>query len=612
MQDSPALMEEKIMMRHKFYWICAVFFCVIFGGTTGFTQSASAPQEEAAIQASKDENGALFLNFKGATLINVLDSLSELSQINFVAGSEIAQREVNMNLGGVTLEQALQALSTGSNVTYDYIAESNIILFRASSDAPQLAPLVTRVFKLYYMRASKVLEVNTASYTTGGGGASSAGTGSSSGGSAGGGGGLQSLGSAVQEDVANSQNVPIVKIMEKMLSERGTVAVDIRSNSLIVTDSEDRLNRIAAVVAELDRPLNQVLINVLLVETFEDLDRELGVQWAQGTGADDGLFGTVTGGTRATKFPYNMSDNLFGLGGGADSVFSSDTDTAVADALATTGTQSFSTLNVKVKALQNASKLHILAKPNVLVLDNHPAIIKISTLAAIGEQTVTTAAGSSDTSTSSESAERAEVGTILRVTPQINSQDQITMNIEPVFATIDQSTIDIGAGETGDPTMRAARTTVMVTSGKTLVMGGLLFSTHSDGDRKVPFLGDIPVLGRLFTNDNKSIQDRELILFLTPEIIKNPAALMPSSMPDKDQKFDDENAQFWKYKKKMWYKDMVNGGPKKPVEFDSYFKVRENTLDQTTAALQAQKDTAMKGEVQTVGKTTSVSDGVKW
>ena len=115
------------MIRNRFYFILVMGLCGILTSQSAFSQESTALGVEGlGIEASVDENGALSLNYKGASLINVLDSLSEVSKINFVAGSEIAKREVNMSLEGVTLDQALQSISNGSNVTYDYIAESNI------------------------------------------------------------------------------------------------------------------------------------------------------------------------------------------------------------------------------------------------------------------------------------------------------------------------------------------------------------------------------------------------------------------------------------------------------------------------------------------------------
>ncbi len=585
------------MRKLKLVGVTMFFLCgliLLHAQAQAQTQDAfmgTVSAKDGSAKVEQDANGALYLDFKGATLMNVLSSLSQISNVNFVAGSEIAKREVNMSLDGVTLEQALQAISNGSNVTYAFLPESNIIMFRASSDAPQLAPLYTRVFKLYFLRASKIQEIDAGQSSGGGSGSTS-------------GGGLQSLS---QTKNSTAEVIPILKIMEKMLSERGSVSVDDRSNSVIVTDTEDRLDRVATVLAELDRPMNQILINVLLVETFEDLDRELGIEWS-------GDFGTLTGaGAKNTKFPYNLGDSIpFASGKSGDNIFNSlngDGDFTATDAVAN-GSINFNTITAQAKALQTATKLKILAKPNILVLDNHPAIIKIATNAAIGSETVQTSAGADATATSTDTAERAEVGTILRVTPQINSQDQITMTIEPIFATVDTSTLDIttGANVTGDTTVRALRTTLMVNSGKTLVMGGLLFSTQSDGDVKVPFLADLPVLGRLFTKDDKSIEDRELVLFLTPQIIKNPAALNPSYLPDRSERFDDVNAEFWKYKKKTWYKNVAAGGPKAPIDYDSFFKVRENAMDNMATELQKSKDSAMKKEFQKAGQPTEL----KW
>ncbi len=587
------------------FGFAVIGFCLsLFFGSALQAQSfglGAGDKKQPELSVETDDKGALYLDFKGATLMNVLKVLSEVTHINFVAGNEIATREVNMSLDGVSLEQALIAIAQGVNITYAYIPETQIILFRASADSPTLAPLLTRVFKLYFLRAAEIREIDAGQSSSGGSSSSS-------------GSGLQLIsGSSSQNNQSQSsaatQDVPVVKIVENMLSERGSVSIDDRSNSLVVTDSEDRLDRVAAVIAELDRPLNQVLINVLLVETFEDLDRELGVEWANTTGAD-GVFGTVTGGSRTTKFPFNMSDNFLGMGGGSESFLSSDNSTTLSDANLTTGTKSFTTLNVQVKALQTASKLRILAKPNILVMDNHPAVIKIVTNASIGDIAVVAGnGGGGDSGTTTTQQERAEVGTILRVTPQINTQDQITMTIEPTFATVNESTITAG---TGDPTVRAARTTLMVNSGTTMVMGGLMFSEHTDGSRKVPFLGDLPFIGRAFTSDDKAIEDRELVLFLTPQIIKNPLALKPDDVPGLHERFDDVNAQFWKFRKKTWYKNMQNGTPP-PDNYDKYFQVRKNTMDQVADQLKKEKETMMNQEAQMVGAPASAStEGVKW
>ena len=552
-----------------------------------------------ALKIERTTEGTYYLDFKAAALINVLNVLSNLSGINFVAGKEVSDRQVSMTLDNVSLEDALQAIAYGSNVNYDFLPGRNIYLFRASADSPEKPPLLTRVFKLYYVRVTKLKEI-TASSSSGGsssGDSSSSSSGGSSGGSSSGG-GLQTL--AQQDDTVNLENSAIYKAVNKILSERGKVSVDERSNSLVVTDSEDRLKMIEFAIAQLDRPLDQVLINVILVETFEDLDHELGIEW----GDTDGAFGTVTGSVSDTAWPLrpgampNRSSNLSsifrGFGNAARDAVKQLSPTNTSGAITTQGIRDFSSFQITVKALESASKLKVLAKPKILALDNQPALIKIATNAAIGTLTVTESGGAG---TSSQSIERSEIGTILRVTPLINTGGRITLTLEPTFATVDQSaiTVSANAGATGDPTSRTARTTLMVNDGQTIAMGGMLFSNQSNGNRKVPFFGNIPVIGKaFFTSNSKIITDRELILFVTPYIISDPSMLQTPDIPGQRLRYDDEIAPFWKVKQKQWYKEMKDG-KKEGTDFESYFNVRRKLIDSTLGTLDQNAKAASQG-----------------
>jgi len=550
-------------------------------------QSAPEPQT-ADIKVGKTAEGKYYLDFKAASLINVLNVLSNLSGINFVAGPEVSDRKVNMTLDNVSLEDVLQSISSGSNVSYDALPGRNIYLFRASSDSPEKPALMTRVYRLYYVLVSSLKEISDSAGTSGSSTGSDSGSSSS-------GGGMSSLSSSSSS--SSGAKTSIVTAVEKILSERGKVSVDDRSNSLIVTDSEDRLRMVESAILQLDRPLDQVLINVLLVETYEDLSRKLGVEW----GDSEGYFGTVTGSVQETEWPFRTSSpsnggvnfkNFFGGFGNtvSDTARQFDpTNQSGEIPAADMGTRDFSAFQISVRALESASKLKILAKPKVLVLDNHPAIVKISTNAAIGStNVVSSAGGASSAGSSTTTTERAEVGTILRVTPLINTGDRITMTVEPTFATVDPSAISIkavGAGSTGDPTVRTSRTTLMVNDGQTVAMGGLLMSNQSNGNRKVPFFGNLPVVGKaLFTSNDKKQQDRELILFVTPYIVRDPAVLQTSVVPDDRLKFEDEKAPFWKVKQKQWYKTLKDGQPKS-IDFDSYFNVRKKLMDSTLASL---------------------------
>lgn len=559
--------------------------------TSGQISSASASSEpEANTQAERTLDGKYYLDFKAASLINVLNVLSNLSGINFVAGREVADRQVNMTLDNVSLEDVLESITNSCNVTYELLSGRNIYLFRASTDSVDKPKLLTRVFKLYFVQVSKVKEIESSSGSSGGGSSSgTSGSGST-------GGGLVTL-STSEGDETDFENSAIVKAIEKILSERGKVSVDDRSNSLIVTDTEDRLKMIESAIAQLDRALNQVLINVLLIETFEDLTRDLGLTW----GDQAGNLGTITGGVESTNFPFQSGDykshNPFTASREFTKIIAQQFNfNKTTGPITTVGTRDFRDFTVTLQAMESASKLKILAKPKILVLDNHAALIKISTNAAIGTSSLTEAGGAGTTSTN---IERAEIGTILRVTPLINTNERVTLTVEPTFATVDQSAITVtaaGAGATGDPTTRTARTTMMINDGQTIALGGMLFSNQSKGNRKVPFFGNLPVVGKaLFTNNSKSLQDRELILFVTPNIITNPSMIESMDVPEKRLYYEDEVAPWWKVKQKEWYKEMKNG-PDKDLDFDSYFNVRKKLMDATLDTLDEAAKVPSKGK----------------
>lgn len=540
------------------------------GALTPSPQDPSQPvaEDTTRLNIERMPDGKFFLDFKDAPLINVLNVIASLSGINFVAGKELAKRQVNMTLDNITLYDALEALALGCNITYEYLPGRNIYLFRGTSDDDNLPILMTKVFKFYYIRVTKPKDIEAGSTSSGSSGSQ--------------------LTTLKEQKKTDLEGESIFKTVTKMLSKRGKVSVDERSNSLVVTDIETRLKMIEAALKELDQPLKQVLINVFLIETYEDLDRELGIRW----GDDNGVFGTIYGGTENTSFPFftkTGSNNTTGdwLTHITDQ-FNPTKNTAPGTgpniSTATSGVRDFSTFQIRIQAMENAQKLNILAKPKILVLDNHAALIKISTNAAISENTVTTGGGSGTTSTT---IERSEVGTILRVTPLISSENKVTLTVEPTFATVAASQIPVTgvAGETGDPTVRQARTTLMVNDGQTIALGGLLFSDQSKEVRKVPFFGNIPGIGKaFFTTTSRLIKDRELILFMTPFIIADPSVLETVTVPDHRLRFQDETDPFWKLKGKEWFKN-VKQPQEKTIDYERYFDVRKRLMDVTLDTL---------------------------
>jgi type II secretory pathway component GspD/PulD (secretin) len=155
-----------------------------------------------------------------------------------------------------------------------------------------------------------------------------------------------------------------------------------------------------------------------------------------------------------------------------------------------------------------------LGKPKVVTLNNKTATITASTDATVGT-TVTDTGATSATASQTTSAERQRVGLTLQVTPQVNREGYVTLYVQPSYSDVVASGFDFSR----DTTTRAASTLVRVKNGQTVVIGGLLTSRETDQTRKVPLLGDIPVLGWLFTNRSKSKTTTDLVIFITPTIL---------------------------------------------------------------------------------------------
>ena len=170
----------------------------------------------------------------------------------------------------------------------------------------------------------------------------------------------------------------------------------------------------------------------------------------------------------------------------------------------------FSAFNIVLKSLLTRGEAKYLGKPKVVTVNNKTATIMTTTQATVG---FTSTSGSSGDYTS-ESSERANVGLTMQVTPQVNREGYVTLYVQPSY-----SDLADGIGNTKDPTTRAVSTLVRVKNGQTVVIGGLLSSRETDSTRKVPLLGDIPILGWLFTSKEKTKSTTDLVIFITPTIL---------------------------------------------------------------------------------------------
>lgn len=297
-----------------------------------------------------------------------------------------------------------------------------------------------------------------------------------------------------------------------LLSPRGSVSVDERTNTLIIQDTERKLESIRDVVEKLDVAVQQVLIEARIVIASNDLTDELGIRWGgmaftnraptSGRG-----FGFTGGASNALNFGTGvMNGDKIEVESPGDMVV----DLGAKDARATRFSLGFvdissGILELELSALAAEGQGEVVATPKVLTADQQPAVIASGT--QIGYQE---ASSSGATSVSFVEAELR-----LEVTPRITPEGRIIMELK-----INNDSVgNIIAGVPSIDTNRV-ETTVLVNDGETLVLGGIFQHAQTKGVDKTPFLGDLPWIGRLFRRDYATDKKQELLIFITPRLLK--------------------------------------------------------------------------------------------
>ncbi|MCH8805505.1 MAG: hypothetical protein IH986_05400, partial [Planctomycetes bacterium] len=280
------------------------------------------------------------------------------------------------------------------------------------------------------------------------------------------------------------------------------------SNVLLV--DHDQSNDIMEILREIDQPPPQVMIQVLILEVTMDNSLELGVefafqdlQFAKAGPSDTNTFDFV-GGT-------DIGAAGSGLGGFTFTITGAD-------------------FNFLLRTLQNEGRLNVLSRPQIIAMDNQLAEFRIinsvpfvTGSAAVAGQ-VTTTVG------------REDVGIVLEVTPQINPDGYVRMEIHQEVSDLTGSTIDIGQGVTAPIFFeRVADTTVTVKDNETVVLGGLITTREESREQKVPILGDIPGLGLLFRNTVETSTRTELLIVITPRIIRTVEDYRDLSAEERDR-----------------------------------------------------------------------------
>lgn len=297
------------------------------------------------------------------------------------------------------------------------------------------------------------------------------------------------------------------------------IASDENTNALVVIATNDEFDVISDVIEKLDRRRQQVFVEAVILELSTEDDNSFGLAVHGGTAAEDGsarVGSAQLGASSITGLTGFTSDVLSGMAVGVfGPSFEVDTGTEL-------GSISIPAFGVVLNALQSSSSVNILSTPNILTMDNEEAKIVVGRNVPFPVGTTQNNLG-----TPIISFQREDVAITLRVTPQINESDYVTLEVFQEVQELESDPSSLDPLTSGGPvtSKRSIENTVVVKDNQTIVLGGLIGETDNQIETKVPILGDIPLVGRLFRGQSRVTRRTNLMVFLTPHIINEPADL---------------------------------------------------------------------------------------
>lgn len=442
----------------------------------------------------------LSLNFQNIEVRSLLQVIADFTNFNVVT-SDTVTGSLTLRLKDVPWDQALdiilQAKGLGmrksGNVIWiapkDELAIKEQADLEASKKKTELEPLRTQSFQLNYAKAIDVANGLTGQSASGGGGG---------GGGAGGG------------------------TATRILTQRGSVISDQRTNQLFVTDIPSKLEEIQVMIARIDIPVRQVLIEARIVEASDTFGKSLGAK----LGFNDlrGVRGGVPGWGGDNRVA--VGGNLSGVGGvtlqpgGAASLTNSTFVNLPAIgqggydpasfAVSIFGASSNRFLNLEISALEADGKGKVVSSPRIVTADQVKASISQGTKVPFQKST----------SSGATAIEFVEATLKLEVTPQITPEGSIIMNVK-----INKDSLGTLTALGREINVKEVMTQVLVENGGTVVIGGIFEQQQNDSVSKVPLLGDVPVLGHLFKTRTTDSARTELLVFLTPKVVSEKQAV---------------------------------------------------------------------------------------
>ncbi|REJ79170.1 MAG: type IV pilus secretin PilQ [Acidobacteria bacterium] len=470
----------------------AIFVLVIMSSllVTAFAQDV-APQNQGMKYGEAGFQGeAINLNVVNADIRDILNYITEQYGINFVIDRSVKDVPVTVNVSevpwNVALDSILRAQELGVQVNgpilrisdQKSLAQERKLLEEIKESQLDSAPLYTEFVRLNYARAINDLSSQggrSSGYT---GGQTTANT---------------SSGAGVGGQAGQDQGV--LGIVQKRLSRRGTVEVEARTNTLIITDVLENVKALRRLISYLDQPAPQVEIEARIVAATRNFSRDLGLK----------LSGVAIG---------NKGETVIGAGTDFGSVVSNTIISLTTSAIGTT------TINAELAAGEQKGHVKTIATPRITTLNNRPAEIESGS-----QIPVTTIQPNSSDAGVVVTTEYVPVPLRLAVTPQITNVGTIILNV-----VAENNTVPAGTGDGGAPPISVQRmqTEVMVPDGGTTVVGGALFDSESEIVNRTPGLSRIPIIGNLFKRKTTARDTSEILFFITPRIYR----------PDYDQDQD--------------------------------------------------------------------------
>lgn len=404
------------------------------------------------------------INFQDIDVRAILQIIADFTGLNIVVSDSVNSR-ITIRLQNVPWDQALDVVLRSKGLVKQQ--SGSVVYIMPASEARALDPdLITEIIQINNAKAPDIAEVLSSS-----------------------------KGSNSSNDNGRNQSTGI--------SQHGMLTVDPNQNLLIVRDTPEQMKIIRELITRLDRPLRQVVIKAQIVITTDKFSRDIGIKWGV-----NGFKNGVSSGQNGLKYPGLGDDsgkygttNPHGMWGGGIAV---DPVNGVGSLGLSILRKSFNA-SLELSAMQTDGKGEILASPTLMTTDRQEAFINEGTQIAY---TSTTVDGGTNT-------EFKDVLMELKVTPSITPDDNIIMDIN--IKKDDPGEVVNGQISTQK---REIKTQAIVRDGETVVLGGIYTVNSRDDVSKVPFLGDIPFVGNLFKN--KSIKDdkAEMVIFLTPNIVK--------------------------------------------------------------------------------------------